>query len=124
MLAPASTPAPTPKARRPRRLLEEVPGEPMEAEVEAGIESSGMEVGILVAAAGGSLWTLCLWYVLRKRASAHCRSGLGGSEAMSLYINVNGDMEEGTDAPEQAAKIFVHLTKESPGEKNSARVPL
>jgi hypothetical protein len=147
MLAPAPAPAPTPKGRRPRRLLEEAtgsapaasgifrsanvrpsgpapPAEPVEVEVEAGVDSSGTEIGIIVVAAGGSLWTLCLWYVLRKRTSAHCRSGLDDSEAMSLYVNVNGDMEEGTDAPKEAEKFFVHLTKESPEEKNSARVPL
>jgi hypothetical protein len=73
-------------------------------EVEAGIESSSTAIGVIVVAAGGSLWTLCLWYVLRKRRYAHCRSGLDDSEALSLhsievYISVNGDMEKGTDAP-------------------------
>jgi len=131
-LAPA--PRPTPRARRPRRLLEEAsgsdesasgpaasgvlrsasvqlggpapPAEPMEAEVEAGVELS---IDIIVVAAARSLWTLCLWYVLRKRTSVHCRSGLDDSEAMITDINVNGDAEKGTAAPEEAEKPFIRL---------------
>jgi len=149
-LAPASRP--TPRARRPRRLLEEAsgsdesasgpaasgvlrsasvqlggpapPAEPMEADAEAGGESSSMEIGVVVAAAGGCLWTLCLWHVLRKRTSSHCRSGLEDGEAMSLCISVNGDTEKDTDAPEEAEKFFIHLAKESLGEKNNAHMPL
>jgi len=137
MPAPAPAPTPTPKAERLGRLLEEAaesdepasalvasgflrsanlqpggpapPAEPMEAEVEAGVELSSMAIDIIVVAAAGSLWTLCLWYVLRKRTSAHCRSGLDDSEAMITDINVNGDAEKGTAAPEEAEKPFIRL---------------
>lgn len=137
MPAPAPAPAPTSttRARRPRRLLEEAagsdepaswlagpganvqsgspapPAEPAEVEVEAGVESSSAAIGIVVVAAGGSLWTLCLWYVLHKRRCAHCRSGLDDSEASSLhnievYIKVNGDTEKDTNAPDEADNIL------------------
>lgn len=96
----------------------------MEADAEAGVESSSMEIGVVVAAAGGCLWTLCLWHVLRKRTSAHCRSGLEDGEAMSLCISVNGDTEKDTDAPEEAEKFFIHLARETLGEKNNAHMPL
>merc|ERR1719221_1375631 len=50
--------------------------EPTQVEAEAGIESNSTVIGAIVVAAGGSLWALCLWHVLRKRASARCRGGL------------------------------------------------
>jgi hypothetical protein len=101
----------------------------MEVEAEVGIESSSVAIGIIVVAAGGSLWTVCLWYVLQKRRSAHCRSGLDDREALSLqstavYINVNCDTEKDTDASEEANKFCTHLTKESPVEKSNAHVSL
>jgi hypothetical protein len=98
----------------------------MEVDVEAGIESSSTVIGIgtIAVAAGGSLWALCLWHVLRKRASAQCRGGLDDGKAMSLqdvtvYINVNGGTEKETDAPEEA-KVYTHMAAESPGQKNRA----
>jgi len=84
-----------------------------------------MEIGVIVAAAGGCFWSLCLWCMLRKRRSAHRRGGLDGGEATSLYIRVDGDdTEKDAGAPDEAERFFMHLAKESLGERNNARVPL
>jgi hypothetical protein len=93
----------------------------MEAEAEAGIESSSRVIGVILVAAGGSLWALCLWHVSRKRASAQCRGGLHDSKAASLqdvavYINVNGDTEKDTDALEAAKEVYTRMVTESPGQ--------
>lgn len=105
------------------------PAEPMDLEVESDIETSSVVVGIFVVAAGGSLWTLCVWYVLQKRTLAPRRSGPVDSDAMSLwsmevYINVNGDVEKDMDAPQETQMFCTHLTKKPWGEKNNADVPL
>jgi len=104
------------------------PAEPMELEDEADVEASSMVIGIVVVTVGGSLWALCVWYVLQKRTSAPRRSGPGDSDATSLRstevcINVSGDMETDMDVPQKAEMCRIHLTKESVGEK-SADVPL
>jgi hypothetical protein len=107
------------------------PAEPLEEEVEAeaDIEASSMVIGMIVVAAGGSLWTLCLWYVLQKRTLAPIRSGLVDSDATDLrgievYIDVHGDVEKDKDAPQMTETFCIHLTKELPGEKNTAYLPL
>ena len=78
----------------------------MEAEVEAGIGPRGVEIGVAVAAAGGSLLALCLWRAPLMRASARCRGGLGVGGPTSLHVDVGGDVAEGTDALEEAEKTL------------------
>jgi hypothetical protein len=107
------------------------PREPLEEEVEAqaDVEASSMAIGMIVVAAGGSLWTLCLWYVQQKRTLARLRRGPADSDATDLqgievYIDVNGDVEKDKDAPQTTEAFCIHLTEELAGEKNTAYLPL
>jgi hypothetical protein len=79
----------------------------MEAEVEADIEARRMLIGIIVVAAGVSLWAILVRYALQKRTPL--RSDLVASDAKSrqdcgVYINVHGDTEKG-----ERSNVYVPL---------------
>jgi hypothetical protein len=100
-----------------------------EADLEADVEASSMVLGMIVVAAGGSLWTLCLWYVLQKRAPPPRRSGPVGSDDSGLRgtevcIDISGDVEKDAEAPGKTETSCIHQTKELPGERSTALLPI
>jgi len=85
------------------------PSKPTEAEVEADIEARRMVIGIIVVAAGVSLWALLARYALHKRTLSPLGGDLADSNAKSrrnsgVYINVHGDTEKG-----ERSTIYVPL---------------
>jgi hypothetical protein len=100
-----------------RRLLEQAPGSDgsdesalvLAAEVEADIEARRMVIGIIVVAAGVSLWALLARYALHKRTLSPLGGDLADSNAKSrrnsgVYINVHGDTEKG-----ERSNVYVPL---------------
>jgi hypothetical protein len=100
-----------------RRLLEQAPGSDgsdesapvLAAEVEADIEARRMVIGIIVVAAGVSLWALLVRYALQKRILPPLGGDLADSNAKSrrnsgVYINVHGDTEKG-----ERSNVYVPL---------------
>jgi hypothetical protein len=79
------------------------------AEVEADIEARRMVIGIIVVAAGVSLWALLVRYALQKRILPPLGGDLADSNAKSrrnsgVYINVHGDTEKG-----ERSNVYVPL---------------
>lgn len=109
------------------------PAEPMEAEgeadIEVDVEASSMVIGMIFAAVGGTLWTLCLWYVLQKgtpppRCSGPVDSDDTGLRGTEVHIDIYGDMEKDTDAQRTTEMSCIHQTQQLPEKKTSAYLPL
>jgi hypothetical protein len=88
--------------------------------VEADIQWGSMGIAMVVVAAGGSFWTLCLCYAQQKRTPVPVRHLILSENGIEVYIDVKGDLEKVKDAPQMTETFCTHPTKELPREKNTA----